>query len=135
VVEARGHTADTAEGDEEGAEGEPHVVPVAMEGGAEDAQSNWVGDEHGKLKRVQPVLGVPLAAVAGADVQRKSAVDEVAVDLRNQHREPLDEGESSVACGGPAVAAGSEWRLEEDAEEGGDGDGLGEVAHKGETDE
>lgn len=86
-------------------------MPVAVEGGAEYAQSNGVGDEHGKPKCVQSILGVPLAAVAGADVQRKSVVDEVAVDLRNQHREPLDEGEGSVACGGPAVAAGSKWRL------------------------
>ena len=95
--------------DQEGAEGEHHIVQVILQCGTADAEFNGKNYGAEKPRRVQAVFGPPSAAVAAAEVEREAVVNQVTVEL-SEDAEPEAEGDFG---GGAGLVSGSHEGREE----------------------
>ena len=76
---------------------EDHIVEVVLQRGTEQAKSYRENDKTWQPESVEPVFGLPDAAIAAADPKRYAVVCKMSVELGNDDAEPEAEEDCQLS--------------------------------------
>jgi hypothetical protein len=118
IVDRNRNANQAADRDENLANRKNHPVQMIQQRGAHHAQANRLQDKARQPQRMQAILGLPRATVAGCEPERDAIAEIVPVDQAREEADPVHECEGGVLRDGEAVAAGFDRLLQPDGRQG-----------------